>query len=153
MWVGLVIFLAIEDFKKYKYWNNHSKNQILKQGINRKRIRERKKHSTVQIQTVPSVDAETRRVVIHWHIDKSVTSPSCLPMNWTPSTSFSTGHLRGSSADINSLFPTFIVSILSTCFPIPTTKISCKLVFRVEGWELFKTRWNFITKQNYHYHE
>lgn len=78
-----------------------------------------------EIQTVPSCDADTNRFVIHWHIDKSVTSPSCVPTSWTPSMSLSKGHLGGSSATKVSPFPTFEVSILRTYFPMPTIKISC----------------------------
>lgn len=75
--------------------------------------------------TEPSNEAETKREVIHWHIDRSVISPSCLPTNWTPSIRLSTGHLRGSSAEKTSLLPTLVVSILRTRFPIPTTRTSC----------------------------
>lgn len=84
-----------------------------------------------KIPTVPSVEAEARRVVIHWHIDSSVTSPSCLPTNWTPSISLSMGHLSGSSAENPSPFPTFVESIFRIRFPIATTKISC-VAFHVD---------------------
>ena len=33
------------------------------------------------VQTIPSTEAEAKRVVNHWHIDNSVISPSCLPTN------------------------------------------------------------------------
>jgi hypothetical protein len=87
-------------------------------------------HKTNQerIQTMPSIDAEAKRLVIHWHIDNSVTSPSCSPTNWTPSISLSMGHLRGSSAKNTTPFPTFVVSILSIWFPIAAIKISCKVI-------------------------
>ena len=51
-----------------------------------------------------AVEAEAKRVAIYWRIDSSVTSPACLPTNWTPSISLSMGHLRGFSAENTSLF-------------------------------------------------
>ena len=76
---------------------------------------------------MPSVDAEARRVVIHWDKDRSVTSPSCLPTKCTPSISLSSVHWRGSSPLKSLPRPTFVVSILKTQFPIPTNRISYKI--------------------------
>lgn len=81
------------------------------------------------IRTVPSLDPEARRVLIHWDMDKSVTSPSCLPTKRTPSTSFSRWHLTGSSTVKSFPLPTLVVSILKTQFPIPTNRISCRIQF------------------------
>ena len=76
------------------------------------------------IQTVPSFDPEAKRVLIHWEMDKSVTSPSCLPTKRTPSISFSRWHLTGSSTAKSLPLPTFVMSILKMQFPTPTYRIS-----------------------------
>lgn len=77
---------------------------------------------------MPSIDAEANRLVIHWHIDNSVISASCLPTKTIPSTSLSMGHWRGSSAENVLPLPTLSVSILRMQFPIATIKISCKTI-------------------------
>jgi hypothetical protein len=111
----------------------HSGVYFFMEGTSIRKIKlEDDKANRKRIQTMPSIDAEAKRLVIHWHIDNSVTSRSCLPTNWTPSIRLSMWHLRGSSAKNTSPFPTFVVSILRIRFPIATIKISCKEILVVQ---------------------
>jgi hypothetical protein len=54
-------------------------NQKMNQNEKEKKMLQLVDVTKKKIQTVPSCDADTNRFVIHWHIDKSVTSPSCVP--------------------------------------------------------------------------